>query len=300
MNRIGRGKRTPQLSLHIMLLPAVILLLIFNYYPMTGLAMAFENYNPTKGWFSSPWVGLKYFKYVFSMPNFGQVMWNTITIALAKTALGLVVPITFALLLNEVRHTYFKRTIQTILYLPNFLSWVILGGIIFDIFSTNGIFNSIFGSVFGQTKFLSDPKAFPGLLVGTDVWKNFGFSTIIYLAALTNVRPDLYEAAAMDGAGRWRQTLHITLPGITPVITLMALLALGNVLNAGFEQVLVLLTAPVYSTGDIIDTVVYRIGVVQGNYSVSTAIGLFRSGISTVLVALSYYLAAKFANYRIF
>jgi putative aldouronate transport system permease protein len=301
MKKTKHGSRVPQLSLHLMLLPAVILLLIFNYYPMTGLAMAFEKFNPSKGWFSSEWVGLKHFEYVFRMPNFKQVMFNTISIALAKTLLGLVVPIVFSLLLNEIRHSAFKRTVQTVIYLPNFLSWIILGGIVFDVFSTNGAFNSILATFgLGPTKYLMDPGAFPKLLVITDTWKSFGFSTIIYLTALTNVRPDLYEAAAMDGANRWQQTLHITLPGMAPTVILMSTLALGGVLNAGFEQVLVLLTAPVYSTGDIIDTLVYRIGVIQGNYSISTAIGLFRSVISTILVGISYYLAGKFANYRIF
>ena len=195
-----------------------------------------------------------------------------------------------------------KRTVQTLIYLPHFLSWVILAGVFIDLLSpTEGIVNRFLG-VFGLEPiyFLGDESWFPYTMVLTDVWKEFGFGTIIYLAALTGIDPTLYEAAVVDGAGRFRQTLHITLPGILPTIVLMTVLALGNVLNAGFDQIYNLLSPQVYSTGDIIDTMVYRLGLQQVQYSTATAVGLFKSVISFALISVSYLLAYKFADYQIF
>ncbi|MFB9279066.1 ABC transporter permease [Cohnella cellulosilytica] len=285
-----------------MLLPGVLFVLAFCYYPMTGIAIAFEHFIPTKGFFRSEWVGLEHFRYLFQLPNFGSVLRNTVWIATMKIVLGLVVPILFALLLNEVRRTAFKRSVQTMVYLPHFLSWVILGGVLIDILSpSSGIVNSFLGYFgLGPVFFLGDEKWFPYVLVVSDIWKEFGFSTIVFLAAITSINPTLYEAAVMDGAGRIKQTIHVTLPGMMPIIVLMLTLSLGNVLNAGFDQVFNLYSPQVYSTGDIIDTLVYRIGLVDAQYSLATAVGLFKSVISLILITISYTLAYRLANYRIF
>ena len=219
-----------------------------------------------------------------------------------KIILGKIVPVIVALLLNEVHNRPFKRTVQTIVYFPHFLSWVILGGVLMDVLSpSSGIVNDVI-KLLGGTPiyFLGNKHWFPYTMVITAVWKNFGYDTIVYLAALTNVDQALYEAAAIDGADRVKQTWHVTLPGILPIVTLMAVLNLGNILNAGFDQIFNLYSPSVYSTGDIIDTFVYRLGLEQAQFSVSTAVGLFKSVISIIMVSLSNYLAGRFANYRVF
>jgi putative aldouronate transport system permease protein len=288
--------------LHLMLLPGLLLVLIFSYVPIMGSIIAFEKFSPSKGLFGSTWVGLENFKYIFELPNFSSVLWNTVYISFLKIIVGQLIPITVALLLNEMRKISIKRTIQTIVYLPHFLSWVILSGILLDVLSLkDGIVNQFLG-IFGVKPifFLGEPAIFPYVIVISDVWKEFGFATIVYLAALTSINPSLYEAAVVDGANRWKQMLNVTLPGLAPIIILLAVLSLGNILNAGFEQVFNLYSSPVYSTGDIIDTFVYRTGLVQAQYSVATAVGLFKSVISLFFISTSYFLAYRFANYRIF
>ncbi|MFV0401210.1 MAG: ABC transporter permease [Oscillospiraceae bacterium] len=285
-----------------MLLPCVIIVLIYSYYPMVGLTIAFQQYNPTKGFFGSKWVGLDNFRYLLSLPNTPSVIFNTVFIAFMKMVAGLVVPILFAILLDLIRKQVIKRTIQTIIYIPYFLSWVILGGILVDILSpSTGIVNDVL-KFFGAEPifFLANEKVFPYLLTVTDVWKGAGYGTIIYLAAITSIDPALYEAAIMDGANRFKQMWHVTLPGMMPIIVLMATLSLGNILNAGFEQVLSLYSPVVYSTGDIIDTFIYRLGLVNNQYGISTAAGLFKSVISFVFIATGYKLAHKFAGYTVF
>jgi putative aldouronate transport system permease protein len=218
-----------------------------------------------------------------------------------KIVLNLIVPIATALLLNEVRSRLFKRSVQTLVYLPYFLSWVILAGILMDVLSLDGIVNRLLEGIGLQSiYFLGDNAWFPWTLIFSDTWKQFGFDTIIYMAALTGINPTLYEAAVIDGANRWKQTLHITLPGMAPIIVLMVTLSLGNVLNAGFDQVFNLYSAPVLESGDIIDTMIYRIGLQDYQFSVSAALGLFKSLISFILISVSYGLAYRFANYRIF
>lgn len=299
---MGMKKKLQEIPLHLMILPGIILTVIFSYVPIMGTVIAFQKFVPSKGIFNSKWIGFDNFRYMLDMPNFTSVLWNTIFIAVLKIIAGLIVPIIFALLLNELAGAFFKRTIQTIIYFPYFLSWVILGGILIDILSpSSGIVNEFLG-VFGIKPifFLGDDKWFPYTLVLTDTWKTFGYGTIVYLAALTGIDQSLYEAATMDGANRWKQMFHITLPGMLPIITLMTVLSLGNVLNAGFEQVFNLYSPMVYSTGDIIDTLVYRIGLVDAQYGVATAVGLFKSLISFVLIVLSNKLANKYAGYRVF
>lgn len=296
------AKKLRQLPLHIMVIPGVIITLIYHYVPMLGIIMAFQKFVPARGFFRSKWVGLDNFQYMLNLPNIKSVIFNTVFISLMKIIVGLIVPVVFALLLNEMRRERYKRTLQTIIYFPYFLSWVILGGILIDVLSpSNGIVNQILG-LFGiePVFFLGDAKWFPYTLVLTNTWKSFGYDTIVYLAALTSIDMALYEAAYVDGAGRWKQTLHVTIPGILPIVTLMTVLALGNILNAGFDQVFNLYSPQVYSSGDILDTLVYRIGLVDAQYSVATAVGLFKSVISFVLILISNKLANTYAGYRIF
>ncbi len=296
------AKKLRQLPLHIMVIPGVIITLIYHYIPMLGIIMAFQKFVPARGFFRSKWVGLDNFQYMLNLPNIKSVIFNTVFISFMKIIVGLIVPVVFALLLNEMRRERYKRTLQTIIYFPYFLSWVILGGILIDVLSpSNGIVNQILG-LFGiePVFFLGDAKWFPYTLVLTNTWKSFGYDTIVYLAALTSIDMALYEAAYVDGAGRWKQTLHVTIPGILPIVTLMTVLALGNILNAGFDQVFNLYSPQVYSSGDILDTLVYRLGLVDAQYSVATAVGLFKSVISFVLILISNKLANTYAGYRIF
>jgi len=285
-----------------MLLPGVIIVLIYNYFPMGGIVMAFQNFIPTKGISGSEWVGWDNFSYLFSLPDTKQVIGNTLYIAILKIVVGLLAPIIVALLLNEIAKMWFKKTIQTLVYIPHFLSWIILGGILIDLLSpSEGVVNQIIKSFgFEPIFFLGDNKWFPFTLVISETWKEFGFSTIVYLAALTGINPSLYESAAIDGANHWKRMLNITLPGMLPVIVLMATLSMGAVLNAGFDQVFVLYSPQVYESGDIIDTMVYRMGLVDMQYSAATAVGLFKSFTSLILISVSYWLAYRFANYRIF
>ncbi len=289
-----------QWPLHFMLLPGIVLIFIFSYIPLYGLIIAFQKYNPGLG-FHSKWVGWQNFTYVFSQPNFVRTIWNTFYIAFFKILGGIIVPVTFALLLNEVFHNRIKRVFQTLVYIPNFLSWVIMAGILMDILASDGIINSAL-SAFGisSINFLGSSKIFPWTMIVSDVWKGFGFGTVVYLAALTGIDPGLYESAMVDGAKRWKQTVYITLPLLAPTIILMTVLALGNVMNAGFDQIYNLYSPVVYSSADIIDTYVYRLGIKQAQYSVATAVGLFKSLISCIMVGLSYILADKVAKYRIF
>ncbi|MFD2328204.1 ABC transporter permease [Cohnella sp. GCM10020058] len=294
--------RKRELPLHLMLLPGVILLLVYSYFPMAGVVIAFQKFVPINGLFNSKWVGLDNFRYVLDMPDIWQVMRNTVSIALMKMAAGLIVPLAIAILLNEIRSVLVKRGVQTLIYLPHFLSWVILGGILVEILSpSTGIVNELLVWLgFEPIYFLGSNGWFRFVLVFSDVWKEFGFSTIVYLAAITGINPALYEAATVDGAGHWKQMWYVTLPGMLPIIVLMATLSLGNVLNAGFDQVFNLYSPVVYESGDILDTLIYRIGLVDAQFGVATAIGLFKSVVSLALISISYGMAYRYANYRIF
>ena len=291
--------------LHLFLLPAVILLLIFSYFPMVGILIAFQDYVPSKGWdifFKSEWVGLDNFKYIMGMPGFWTAMRNTVTIAIQKIAVNIFVPLILALLLNEVKNALFKKSVQTLVYIPYFFSWVILGGILMDILSpTTGIVNQFIELLGGERiNFLGNPDTIQPTFIVTNIWKEVGYNTVIFLAALTSIDPALYEAAAVDGAGYTKQMFHITLPSLLPMILLVTVLGMGNILNAGFDQVFNLYGPVVYETADIIDTFVYRIGMNELQYSVSTAISLFKSVISIALIATSFHLAKKYAGYKIF
>ena len=295
-------RREQELPLHFMLLAGLVIVLIYNYGPMVGLLMAFENYKPTKGLFGSEWVGLGNFRRLFSYPNIESIIFNTVYISVFKLILGIIVPVLFALLLNEIKNRFFSGYVQVVTCLPYFLSWVILGGVFTNILSpSNGIVNEII-KFFGGTPiyFLGDNQTFPWTLIITDTWKNFGYSSIVYLAAMSSIDPALYEAAEMDGAGRFKKILHVTLPGIVPMIFVMAVLSLGNVLNAGFDQIFNLYSPQVYQSGDILDTFIYRLGIEDAQYSMSTAVGLLKSVISLVLISIGYKLAEKYGDYRVF
>ncbi|MGC6587927.1 ABC transporter permease [Paenibacillus sp. Dod16] len=286
---------------YLMLIPGFLWLFVFSIVPMFGIIISFQYFNPGKGILGSDWAGLEHFKYMFLLKDTQEVFMNTLVIASMKIVANLIAPLLFALMLNELRLMILRRWIQTIVYLPHFLSWVILGGIVLDLFSYNGPVNQL-TALFGfQPKlFFADSQLFPFLVVGSDVWKEFGFGTIIYLAALTGINPALYEAANIDGAGRWRSLWHITLPGIRTTAVLLTVLSLGNVLNAGFDQIFNLYNPLVYSTGDIIDTWVYRTGLLNLQYELATAVGLLKSVVGFLLISVSYYLAYRFVNYRIF
>ncbi|WP_028548154.1 ABC transporter permease [Paenibacillus sp. UNC451MF] len=290
-----------QLHYHLMLLPGMLLLAVFHYYPMLGAVIAFKKFLPAKGIWGSPWVGLDNIKYMFQISDSKVIFFNTVFISLMKIAAHLIVPLAFALLLNELKMRYVKRWIQTIVYLPHFMSWVILSVILTHILSLRGIVNQVLG-LFGYEPilFLGSNNWFPYVLVGSDVWRDFGFSAIVYLAALTAINPSLYEAAEIDGGNRWHKLLHVTLPGISATIILLATLSLERVLSAGFDQILNLYNPLVYASGDVIDTYVYRIGLLHSQYGIASAVGLLKSVISFFLIVLSYLMASRFANYRIF
>lgn len=299
--RIARLRR--EMPLHVMMIPGVIILFIFSYLPMCGIMIAFQKYNLAKGLFGAQkWCGLVNFAYVFSLPNIWRVFFNTLEIAIMKIIVGTLVPICVALMLNECRHMGFKRTVQTMIYFPYFISWIILGGILLDLLSpANGIVNDLI-ELFGGERiyFLGDNRYFKGTLVVSDVWRNFGYNSVVYLAAITSIDMSLYEAASIDGAGRWKQTWHVTLPGMANIVILLMILNLGNLLNAGFDQVFNLYSAQVYESGDIIDTLVYRIGLVDAKFGPSTAVGLLKSVISFILISSAYIIAYKGFDYSVF
>lgn len=284
-----------------MLAPSMIFLIIFSFIPMFGIVMAFQNYIPAKGIMGSSWVGLDNFKFMLQIPDSKQIFANTIIIAVWKIIVGTIVSIVFALLLNEIRVRFAKRFMQTVVYLPNFLSWAILATVVMNIFSFEGPVNAVL-SWFGidPILFMASNTWFRSMLVFTDVWKGFGYGSIIYLASLTAIDPGLYEAASIDGANRFKKLWYVTLPGLMPTILLVTTLNLPNVLNAGFDQIFNLYNPLVYQTADIIDTYVYRVGLVERQYSLGTAVGLLRSVVGIILILSANKLAQKLTDYRIF
>lgn len=286
---------------YLMLVPALLWLVFFSIVPMFGIIMAFQDYNPGKGMLHSQFVGLANFQYMFEMSDVKQVLANTVIIAVGKIIGNIIVPLVFALLLNELCFQKIKRPIQTIVYLPYFLSWVILAKVVLNIFGYTGPVNQLIELFHGSpVNFFGEPEMFRPLVIGTDIWKGFGYNMVVYLAAILGVDQSLYEAAAMDGAGRFKRIWHVTMPGIRTTVALLAILSLGNVLNAGFDQIYNLYNPLVYSTGDIIDTWVYRSGLENLQFSLATAVGLFKSVISVILISVGYWLADKFTGYKLF
>ncbi len=300
----GRLKKTfrRDAALHIMLLIPLALLIIYHYVPMAGIIIGFKNYKGTKGIFGSSWIGLANFSTLFHTSGFGIALRNTVIIAVWKMVLQIFVPVSFSLLLNEMNNQGTKRIIQSIIYLPHFISWVIMASIVGTILSpATGVVNILLQKLTGNTIFfLGNNKWFRTVLIVSSIWKNFGYSTIVYLAALAGVDPSLLEVAEIDGAGYWKRMLHVTLPSIVPTIILMSTLSIGNILNAGFDQVYNLLNSAVMESGDILDTLVYRYGITNSNYSISTVASLFKSTISMILMIISYRLAFRFSGYRLF
>lgn len=294
-------KKSEAVWYYAMILPGILLLIAFTFVPLFFSIIAFQKFNPALGVFNSPWVNLDNFLFLFRVQDARTVFSNTLFIAVAKIILLQSVAVTFALLLNELRYMFVKRSVQTMVYLPHFLSWVILAGIFRTILARDGMLNDFLGW-FGvePVYFLGQPDVFRWVIILGEVWKEFGFEAIVYLAALTAIDPTLYEVAELDGANRFQKMWYVSIPGIAPTIILLASLSIGNVLNAGFDQIFNLYSPIVYTTSDVIDTYVYRVGLIQGQYSIGTAVGLLKTLISLILIGVSYWTASKFANYRIF
>ncbi|UYO03533.1 ABC transporter permease subunit [Paenibacillus sp. PSB04] len=290
-----------QWDIQLMVIPALILIFIFSYIPMYGVLMAFQDYNIFNGFWNSPWVGFKHFSMFFHAPEFWTILRNTIIISLLKFGIGFPAPIILALMLNEVRQMFFKRVVQTISYLPHFLSWVIVAGFAMSILSTdNGSLNILLQKLHlikEPIGFLGQAEYFWGIIVSTSVWKEIGFNSIVYLAAIAGINPSLYEAASIDGAGRVKQVFMITIPSIMPVVVIFMILAIGNLLSAGFEDILLLGANPVLrDVASVIDTYVYRVGITNQRYSYATAVGLFKAVISVGLLTFANYFARRSGN----
>jgi putative aldouronate transport system permease protein len=279
--------------MYLMLAPVILYYAVFHYAPMYGASIAFKRFNPMVGIMGSPWIGLSHFKQLLSLDKFYQVFWNTIQISFIRIIFGFPVPLIVALMLNEVKNLRLKRTIQTAIYIPHFISWVVLGGILINLLSAqSGIVNGIIKALgFQAVPFLTSDKYFVPTMVVSMIWKTFGWNTIIYLAALAGVDPQLYEAATVDGAGRWRQLFNITLPCIQSTIIVLLIMRIGGIMQAGFEQIFVLYHPAVYSVADIIDTYVYRLGLGEGRFELASAVGLFKSVINFFMIVLANKLA---------
>jgi putative aldouronate transport system permease protein len=287
--------------LHLLVLPGIAYFIIFKYLPMYGIIIAFKDYQGIggyKGFFSAQWVGLLHFKNFFSSIYFWRLLRNTLILSGYKLTIAFVAPIVLALMINEVGNKFFKRSVQTITYMPYFLSWIVTAGLLMTLFSpSDGPVNIILGRLFGiePIYFVSDTKYFRGLLVGSDIWKNVGWGSIIYLAAMSNINPELYEAATVDGAQRWQRIWYITLPSIKEIIAVIFILAIGRILDQNFDQIFNLYSPAVYEVADVFDTYVYRVGIrsQQAQFSYATAVGLFKSITSLLLVYISNRIAKK-------
>lgn len=292
--------------LYILMIPGILYMLIFNYTPMAGLVMAFEDFSPYNGdtaiqaLFGSPFAGLKYFEKLFTGPDFWRLLRNTLAISLANLIFAFPAPIILALLLNELRCKWFKRFSQTLVYIPHFVSIVIVAALTYQLFSTtDGVAYHMLVQVFGKQNapdIMSDPKLFSTMIVGQNLWKETGYGTIIYLAALSSVDTQLYEAAKIDGAGRWQLMWHVTLPVIRGTIILMLIMKVGSLLNTGYEQIFLMQNAMNRSVSDVFDTYIYTKGIVNGQYSLATAAGLFKSIVSMVMVVGANKIAKLFGE----
>lgn len=285
--------------LYLLLLPGLIYFAVFKYWPMYGVTIAFKDYLPFLGYSDSPWVGLKHFEALFAGPDFARLMLNTVILALLTIVFAFPAPIVVALLLNELRVNVLKRSVQSLIYIPHFLSWTIVASLTYVLFSVDyGILAQLIHDVVGgrQTDYVAQAAWFRPIIVLQLLWKQTGWGTIIYLAALASVDTQLYEAARVDGAGRWRQFWHITLPAIRPAIVVMAILTSGHLLDTGFEQIWLMTTSLNRSVADVFDTFVYQVGIVQGSLSYSTAVGLFKGVIGVLLVFGSNWLAKRFGE----
>lgn len=289
-------------TIYILCIPIVVWYLIFCYWPMEGLLMAFQRYNVAKGIAGSPWVGFDNFIQFFTGPYFGRLIRNTAAIGLLDLIFGFPAPIIFALLLNEVGKKFFKKTVQTISYMPYFISMVVICGIIKDFTQGGGVISDIVGALThtDAVNLLGEAKYFWAIYIISGVWQGFGYGSIIYIAALSSIDQQLYEAAVMDGANRWKQTLHITLPGLAPTITILLIMRMGSLLAVGSDKILLLYSPAIYETADVINTYVYRVGLVEMNYGFSTAVGLFNSIIGTVFLLTTNAICRKYSETSLF
>lgn len=298
--RFGTGKErwayiNKYKALYILSIPGILYFLLFKYVPLFGSVMAFQDYSIFKGYLGSAWVGLEHFQRMFQYPDFLRILKNTLLLAFYSLGFSFPIPIILALLLNEIRKVFFKRMLQTVFYMPHFLSWIVIGGIAIEILSPRtGVVNNVIALMgFDPVYFMGEESYIRTILVSSGVWKDAGWGTIIYLAALTSINPDLYEASEMDGATRWRQTLSITIPALMPTITILFLLQIGHFMDFGFERVSVFLNTLNSGKGEILDTYIYTVGLLDRQYSYTTAIGLFKSVVGLVLIMTGNTLSKK-------
>jgi putative aldouronate transport system permease protein len=281
--------------LYLMMLPVIVFYIIFHYVPMYGAIIAFKDYSPIKGITGSEWVGFKHFNEFFTSFYFWRILKNTVLISLYSLIFEFPAPIILALIINEVRNQAFKRVVQSITYMPYFISMVVVCGMIKDFTNSGGVVNMVYTFIFGGDgqAMLQKPELFRPIYILSEIWQKIGWESIIYLAALMNIDQEQYEAARIDGAGRWRQIWNITLPGIAPTITIMLILRMGSLLNVGFEKILLLYNAVTYDTADVISTFVYRKGLLETDWSFSAAVGIFNSVINLCLLVTANYVSRK-------
>ncbi|MCF2943028.1 ABC transporter permease subunit [Paenibacillus tarimensis] len=284
------------IPLLIMFVPVALFFLIFRYAPIGGLVIAFKDYNFFDGVLNSPWVGFKYFEMLFQDTRTLEIIRNTFFLSVLSIVFGFPVPIILAIMLNEVKNMMFKRTVQTIVYMPHFFSWVIISMMVLTVFSLeNGVVNRWVESFFGEPyAFMYNKESWVAIFIGSGIWKDMGFNAIIFLAALTTIDPSLYEAAGMDGAGKFRKIWHITLPGIRSTIILLLILSMGRVMEVGFDQVYMLQNSNVNEIADVISTFIYRTGLQGAQFSLTTAMGLFESLVALILIVTANYIARRF------
>ena len=300
----GSWKRNLQRykSLYILTIPLVLYFFIFNYVPMFGLLMAFEDFKPARGFFGSTWVGFKNFIDFFTAPNFLEILRNTFVISALGLAVGFPLSIVFALLINEIYVKWFKKSVQTISYMPYFVSTIVLCGLVIEFCSTNGLITNALVSLglVERQNLLQNPKYFWAINLISDQWQGLGYGSIVFIAAITNVSGELHEAAAIDGANRLQRVWHITLPGIKPMVVSMLILKCGMLMTVGFDKILNLYNTAIYSTADVISTYVYRVGLNGGRYGYGAAVGLFNSVVNLILLLASNAISKKYAEQSLF
>ena len=290
-------------GLYFLILPVVVYLIIFNYVPMAGIILGFERFTPKNGVYMSEWVGLKHFVTFFSSVFFIRVLKNTMILSLYAVIFGFPAPIIFALLLNELDNEYYKKVIQVVSYMPNFISTVVISGIIIDFVASDGVITGKLvnvGFLKEAKNLLSVPEYFRTIMVLTDLWQQVGFGSILFLAALTGIDQELYEAAVIDGANRWKQTIHVTIPGIMPTVVIMLIMRIGGLMNANQEKILLLYNPLIYETSDVIGTFVYRKGLLEADYGYSTAVGLFNSVVNVILLFIANGVSRKYSETSLF
>jgi putative aldouronate transport system permease protein len=294
--RIDMKRLRGNMPLLLMFIPVILFYLIFKYAPMAGLIIAFKDYNFYDGVFHSPWVGFEHFQKLFSNPNSLKIIRNTLLLSSLNIFVGFPFPILLAILLNEVRKMWFKKIVQTLVYLPYFYSWIIVGGIVFSIFGIEGSWLSHWMTLIKLEPFpfLYNIKSWVTIFVGAGIWKDMGFNAIIYMAAMTTIDPSLYESASMDGANKWKQIIHITIPGIAPTIILLFILSMGRVMEVGFDPIYVLQNAAVNDVSDVISTYIYRVGLQGAQFSLTTAMGMFESVVALILLLSVNWIARRF------